>query len=297
MGTLFTVQGTITSASAGAVGNEVGIHSPDANSVSIDIRDTYSGTLQFEGTINSIDYFSIPVVPANASDTSGTVTSTTSTGQWIANVAGLRTFRVRASALASGFPRIELRAVTASSPFLFNNGAAGTGGMQVQGNSADNVADTGNPVKVGSYSLNNTPKTYLDGQRANLVSDLYGRVFVNTNPMQSKMWAYAGATGGIVNTVTAVTIKSSAGAGFRNFVTGLTIATDTLGTATELAIRDGAAGTVLWRTKLGTTALPPTNITFPTPLVGSGATLLEIVTLTASTGGVFVNANGYIGSA
>lgn len=106
-------------------------------------------------------------------------------------------------------------------------------------------------------------------------------------------WSYAAASGGIVNTTTAVTIKGAAGASVRNYLTGLTIAADTLGAATEIAIRDGAGGTVLWRSRLQTTAMNPTNIQFPTPLFSTANTLLEVVTLTAVTGGVYVDATGY----
>lgn len=106
---------------------------------------------------------------------------------------------------------------------------------------------------------------------------------------------YAAATTGIVNTTTAVTIAAAAGSGRRNYLTRLQLATDTLGAATEFAVRDGAAGTVLFRTKLNTTAMASQNFTFDPPLRGTANTLMEIVTLTASvTGGVFANAQGYV---
>jgi hypothetical protein len=76
-------------------------------------------------------------------------------------------------------------------------------------------------------------------------------------------------------------------------LTGLQIQTATLGGATELAVRDGAGGTVLWRTQLQTGPLALTDIEFETPLQGSPTNLLEVVTLTAVTGGVYVNAQGY----
>jgi hypothetical protein len=113
---------------------------------------------------------------------------------------------------------------------------------------------------------------------------------------QTDAWNYAAASSGIVNAATAVTIKAAAGAGVRNYVTDLQINTATLGAATELAIRDGAGGTVLWRCQLQTAALPIMSVNFQSPLVGSSNTLLEVVTLTAVTGGVFVNAQGYAGS-
>ena len=106
-------------------------------------------------------------------------------------------------------------------------------------------------------------------------------------------WNYAAAALGIVNTTTAVTIKAAV-AEQRNYITDLQIQTATLGGATELAVRDGAAGTVLFRTQLQTPALPLTTINFRTPLKGSINTLLEVVTLTGVTGGVYVNAQGFV---
>jgi hypothetical protein len=105
-------------------------------------------------------------------------------------------------------------------------------------------------------------------------------------------WNYAAATSGIVNTTTAVTVKA-AKAGMRNVITAIQLQTATLGGATELAIRDGAGGTVLWRTQLQTTALPLTPISLDSPILGSANTLLEVVTLTAVTGAVYVNLQGY----
>lgn len=108
-------------------------------------------------------------------------------------------------------------------------------------------------------------------------------------------WSYAAAASGIVNTTTAVTIKTAV-SGYRNFINSIQVMAEALGTATELAIRDGAGGTVLWRTKIPTGGLPTTNIEFEEPLVGTAGTLLEVVTLTASTtGAVYFNAQGYVG--
>jgi hypothetical protein len=108
-------------------------------------------------------------------------------------------------------------------------------------------------------------------------------------------WNYAAAAAGILNTTTAVTIKAAAGVGVRNYITDIQIVAEALGTASEVAIRDGAAGTVLWRQKIGTGG--QTNglaINFQTPLRGTANTLLEVVTLTASgTGAVYFNAQGY----
>lgn len=108
-------------------------------------------------------------------------------------------------------------------------------------------------------------------------------------------WSYPAATGGISNTTTAVTIKTAGAAGLKNYITGCQLFSTALGVSTELAIRDGAAGTVLWRVTVPAAGiLGGINIDFPSPLRGTAATLLEVVTLTASvTGSVYVNCVGY----
>lgn len=106
-------------------------------------------------------------------------------------------------------------------------------------------------------------------------------------------WSYAAATGGIDNTTTAVTFKAAAGAGLKNYIESVQISHATLGAATELAIRDGAGGTVLWRMTLGTVANENISVRFDPPLAGAANTLLEVVTLTGVTGDVLFNAQGY----
>jgi hypothetical protein len=107
-------------------------------------------------------------------------------------------------------------------------------------------------------------------------------------------WSYPAAASGIVNTTTAVQIKNAAATSIRNYITGVQIMSEALTNATELVIRDGAAGTVLWRTKIPTGGLPTMSIRFPTPIRGTAATLLEVQTLTASgAGAVYFNAQGF----
>lgn len=110
-------------------------------------------------------------------------------------------------------------------------------------------------------------------------------------------WSYAAASGGILNTTTAVTIKTAAGSGIRNYVESIEIMSEALTNATEVALRDGAGGTVLWRIKIPTGGMTLTPIKFSPPLKGTANTLLEIVTLTASgAGAVYANAQGFTAS-
>jgi len=155
---------------------------------------------------------------------------------------------------------------------------------------AGNTVDT---VSVNTVSLSNQALNYVfDGTAfARQRGDAAGGLVVQPG-LAATQWSYAAASGGISNTTTAVTIKAAV-ASVRNCITSIQVSNGTLGAATEVAIRDGAAGTVLWRGFCGTAANQETFV-FPAPLVGSVNTLLEVVTLTATvTGGVYVNVQGF----
>lgn len=55
--------------------------------------------------------------------------------------------------------------------------SSSSGPLQVVGNVADGVADSGNPVKVGAVYLSSLP-TYTTGQRANLHVDVNGKLII-----------------------------------------------------------------------------------------------------------------------
>lgn len=119
---------------------------------------------------------------------------------------------------------------------------------------------------------------------------------VVTCALTSTYWNYACPTAGLVNTTAAVIIKTAAGVGIRNYLKTFTLDHDVLGAATEFAIRDGAGGAVLWRGKLQTPASEGRTVNFDPPLKGSANTLLEIVSLTAVTGGIYFSATGFTGA-
>lgn len=163
------------------------------------------------------------------------------------------------------------------------------------GNAAEDAATTANPLIVGGLVRTAQAPTTLiagDAARATMTSSAAAVVYPYAIPELS--WQYAAASGGILNSTVAVTIKAAAATGIRNYITSIQVMSEALTTATELAVRDGAAGTVIWRTKIPTGGLPTTTFDFRMPLRGTAATLLEVVTLTASgTGAVYVNAQGF----
>ncbi len=168
-------------------------------------------------------------------------------------------------------------------------------GLSIVGLAAHDAVVSGAPVRIGARAQTSNVVAVATGDAVDQVATLVGATIQKPYSIPEEDWSYPAAAGGIVNTTAAVTIKAAAAAGIRNYVTGLQISSDPLGAATELVIRDGAAGAVLWRMKIGTGGLAGgLQIAFVSPLKGTAATLLEAVTLTASvTGGVFVNAQGY----
>jgi hypothetical protein len=187
-----------------------------------------------------------------------------------------------------------------SAPFVFNGTSwdrnpGNTSGAFAQGPVAHDAAIAGNPNRIGFRALTANYTAVATGDTADAACTLVGAQVTKPYSIPEADWSYAAAASGIVNTTTAVTIRAAGAAGIRSYVTSIQIMAETLGTATELAIRNGAGGTVLWRTKIGTGGLTTgQSITFPSPLESTAATLLEVVTLTASgTGAVYFNAQGY----
>ena len=180
---------------------------------------------------------------------------------------------------------------------LFPTGANVAVSTLTGGAAAEDAATASNPLIVGGVvrAAATPPTTFVAGDAARHTMTTSGMVGVTPYSTPEATWNYAAAAAGILNTTTAVTVKASAGAGLRNYIAGVTLMSEALTTATEFAIRDGAAGPVLWRTKIPTGGLPTTQISFPVPLRGTAATLLEVVTLTASgAGAVYANLQGFV---
>jgi hypothetical protein len=164
----------------------------------------------------------------------------------------------------------------------------------VQGTQANNATTVPSPVLTSIVGVSANPTAGTTARQQQAIGTLIGVPVTKPYSIPEGEWSYGAAASGIVNTTTAVTIKTAAGTGIRNYITSIQVMSETLTNATELAIRDGAAGTVIWRTKIPTGGLPTTTIAFPSPLKGTANTLLEVVTLTASgAGAVYFNAQGY----
>jgi hypothetical protein len=230
------------------------------------------------------------VTPAATGSSTVPQTTGNSTGQYYFPI-WARYFRIFQTTYSSGTNTVA--GYLRSKPFSSTVMAANIPNtITIAGQSASGTTASASPVRTASYAVTSTPTAVTNGQVVNDTGSTDGKRVVLVGAVPELSWTYAAAGSGISNTTTAVTFKSACTD--RCYVTRIDLMCEALGTATEVAIRDGAGGTVLWRTKVGTGGLPLTNINFATPLKGTSATLLEVVTLTASgTGACYFNAAGY----
>lgn len=214
---------------------------------------------------------------------------------------------VASAATDSGAP-VKIGGIYNTTPPTFTNGqrgdwqigSRGMGGVTLfprdsifaisSTTNATDAASTGATLvglNVSSYNMGYNGATWdrVRGNTTGLAVIPYG--------ISASRWNYAAASGGIVNTTTAVTIKAAV-ASTKNCISSFGVKHDTLGAGGELVIRDGAGGTVLYRTILLTTPESFDRV-LPAAVCGTANTLMEVATLTASvTGGVYFNATGNI---
>lgn len=145
------------------------------------------------------------------------------------------------------------------------------------------------PVGIALCAKSSAQAIVSDGQTVNPVATLDGTLTQKPYSIPQLDWSYAAAAGGIINT-TGVTIKAVAGAGIRNYITAIQIA-NASATATDVQIRDGAGGTVIWR-GYASANMPLTPIPLPSPIKGSANTLVEAACGTTGAA-VYLNAQGY----
>ncbi len=197
-------------------------------------------------------------------------------------------FRARVSTYVSG----TVTAIgTLSKALAVQQGLISIGG----GLSPEGGGASTNPVAIGLEGRTSSKASVSNGTLVRPIATVDGRQIVRLDAIPENEWSYVAASGGITNTTTAVGLAAGAGSGVRNYITSLQISSDTLGTATEVVIRDGVGGAVLWRAKIGTAGtVGIQDIRFHPPLRGSSNTLVEAACVTATgTGSIYLNAQGY----
>jgi hypothetical protein len=159
------------------------------------------------------------------------------------------------------------------------------------GQAAHDAVVSGNPVTVAGEARSSEPTAVASGDVSRIVLTLLGKQLTLPYAMPASTWSYAAASGGIVNT-TGVTAKTAAGAGIRNYITSIQVINGHASVDTDVQIRDGAAGTVLWRgfAKSGGGGI---SCKCDPPIRGTANTLVEIACGTTGSA-VYVNLQGFV---
>ena len=106
------------------------------------------------------------------------------------------------------------------------------------GSVAHDGVDSGNPVKVGGMARTTWPAAVSDADRANLITDKFGRTIVTSNPRDLRGNQQTTITSSTAET----TIVTAGAAGVFNDVHDIVIA-NTSATACNVTIKDATAGT------------------------------------------------------
>ena len=158
------------------------------------------------------------------------------------------------------------------------------------GTAAHDAAISGNPVRVAGRALSSDYTAVTAGDTADIITTLTGKVVTAPHALPGQTWSYAAASGGITNT-TGVTAKAAGAAGVRNYITRCQVINGHATVSTDVQIRDGASGTVLWR-GFAQAAGGGVTAVFDPPLRGTAATLVEVACGTTGSATYF-NLQGY----
>lgn len=160
----------------------------------------------------------------------------------------------------------------------------------VTGTVAHDAAVSGNPFQTAGEARSTDRTAVADADVARIITTLLGKQIVTPYAGPAQSWSYAAASGGITNT-TGVTAKAAV-ASTRNYVTHAQIINGHATVDTDVQIRDGASGTVLWR-GFAKAAGGGVSATFDPPLRGTANTLIEVACGTTGSATYF-NLQGFI---
>lgn len=316
-GNMPLVSGTITTqnlvpAGEATAGSAVEAFMYGNDALCIQVTGTYTGALSLQVTLNGTTWVTVGGTPLLNLATAGYLATVTSALQGVfkADGAGFLKARLAALAAVTGTATVTMRVIQGANSIgqslpTGTNSIGNIGTVTTvttcstlttlaNGQTAHSSASTGSPVRIGGRVKTANDTTLVAGDASDAAMTTDGAQVIKPFAAPELDWFYAAAASGIVNTTTAVVAKAAAAAGVRNYVTGVELSWDSLTNATEFAIRDGAAGSIIWRHKIPANSAGSIAISFATPRRGTAATGIEILTTAASgTGGVYANLAGY----
>ena len=220
--------------------------------------------------------------------TTGT-TTTTVAGNFFGYISA-KYFRARVSTYASG--TVTANMISRNIGVFTRGSIAVTGtGLGVVGGAADSAAASGNPLLISGAVRTALDTTLVAGDVATLqMTTSKQLVFKEFSPAELD-WQYATPIASPIINTSAVALKATAGAGIRNYLTGLTYF-NTAAIASIITIQDGS--TVIWTGYAPASMTNCINVQFLTPLKGTANAAMNVVMNTTATN-TFVSAQGFIG--
>jgi hypothetical protein len=151
---------------------------------------------------------------------------------------------------------------------------------------------TSNPVRIGARAVTANYTALATNVTADVIVTAVGAQITKPYSIPEHDWQYACPASGFTTGGT-YTARAAGAAGIRNYVTAIQIASNNTTVDVEVVLSDGA--TPIWRIAFPYNATNPVqygpiSIVFPTPLRGTAATALNIVT---NNGGAYVSVQGY----
>lgn len=254
----------------------------------IQVAGAWTGTLQFECTVDGTNFFSVNgalVVGA------GSVTSTTANGQWFFPASACAVMRVRASAAITGTATVALLSKTAAGAIVQSDGTFVT---LTAGTVANDTAITQNPLLVSleTVAIGTQPAAATAGNQRRMTGNREGALFTQ----------YGGANqfSCFVEAVTVLTeCRAAPAAGLRAYITSFNLVNEAA-TAQTLDVIFGTGANCA----TGPTALTPKfsfvaaaavvnyGAALPTPLVPTAANAICVRPSAATAFGAVLT--GYI---
>lgn len=176
---------------------------------------------------------------------------------------------------------------------VWDESGAGTGPFSFfPATVAHDAADDGYPIKVGGKAVSAEPTAVTASDRANLITDLVGKLLVL--PYANPENFVSGAITSAMTGTTSTSLISAPASGLRNYITQITVSNSHATVGTDVIIQDGNGGTTLY-TIPAAAVYGGAVLTFPAPLrqpTTATAIYCANVTTGASTK---VSASGYKG--
>jgi hypothetical protein len=167
--------------------------------------------------------------------------------------------------------------------------AAGTNTNEVVGDVAHDAAVAGNPILIGLEARNTEPTAVsTTGDLTRPLATMLGKQVQIPYSIPASSWTYASPAA--VTDTADDEAKAAAGAGIRNYITGVQVFNghDTVGT--EVVIKDGS--TVLWRGWAEQTG-GGCSARFDPPLRGTANTAVNVANITTGSSTYF-NLQGFV---